>query len=507
MYNLMLVEDEPILLEGLYSHIDWESAGFSQVFCVSDGMEALRTIQREHVDIVISDIRMPGLDGLALCDRLHQKWPLTKVIFLSGYSEFDYARRAVEVSAYQYLLKPVKYEELKRIAMEALSALKNDLTAQKAQDEAKRIMNEAQNLMRERYLRDWLVLGLKDPLSGAEEAEQCGMRFPDCLCQLLLLRMDDRGNIMTSLLNQVTLETLARKLLAPMQDIVGLDIDGRYYLLLLRCDGEAENGLAGNLAPFQERVADAMDLDVSLFLHEPVRTGRLHAAYQRLSARAMLPDVRERMAIVEVNEQDDVLCGQVPDNTLSCDADSAMNLVRCQLERAHDRPGTMQSLYRSLLCLTLSEGLRRSLRMDALYRLLQSDNVERVKTREQCQDGCLEIVKLYFGSLEHAQQSGRHELMREVNRLVCGHAACATVSWVAQAMHYNPSYLSRIVKEESGLSLVEYITDHRMRIAKSLLSSGKSVTEAARLAGYDSVPYFTRQFKKTMGINPSQYKG
>ena len=507
MYNLMLVEDEPILLEGLYSHIDWESAGFSQVFCASDGMEALRVIEAEHVDIVISDIRMPGLDGLALCDRLHQKWPLTKVIFLSGYSEFDYARKAVEVSAYQYLLKPIKYEELKRIAMEALRALQNDLTARKAQDEARRIMAEAQNLMQERYLRDWLVLGLADPLSCPEEAEQCGVRFPECLCQLLLLRMDDRENSMPSLLDQVTLETLARKLLAPTQDVVGLDIDGRYYLLLFRFDSDAENSLSRNLAPFQERVADAMALDVSLFLHEQVRTQLLHAAYQRLSARAMLPDVRGRMAIVEVNEQDDVLCGQVPDNTLSSNADSAMNLVRRQLERAHDKPGILQSIYRSLLCLTLSEGLRRSLRMDTIYRLIQSDNVERVQTREQCLACCLEIVRLYFDSLEHAQQNGRHDLMRQVNRLVCEHAACATVSWVAQVMHYNPSYLSRIVKEESGLSMVDYITDHRMRIAKELLSSGKSVTESARMAGYESVPYFTRLFKRIMGINPSQYKG
>ena len=109
--QLLLVDDEPKILQGLINN-DWASVGIGQVFRAASGLEAVEVLKQQTVDIVVTDIRMPGMDGLQLCKHVHDHYPHTKCILLSGYGEFEYARRAMEHGTVGYLLKPVKDEDL-----------------------------------------------------------------------------------------------------------------------------------------------------------------------------------------------------------------------------------------------------------------------------------------------------------------------------------------------------------------------------------------------------------
>ena len=127
MYSLLLVDDELLILDGLFNNIDWEESGFSNVYRASSAEAALDIMNKYRIDVVVTDISMPGMDGIEMCRHIKESWPLCRVIFLSGYRDFDYARRAVEMGVYQYLVKPVRYEDIQQTVEGALAELELSL--------------------------------------------------------------------------------------------------------------------------------------------------------------------------------------------------------------------------------------------------------------------------------------------------------------------------------------------------------------------------------------------
>ncbi|MGV2794764.1 response regulator, partial [Clostridium perfringens] len=112
MIKVLIVDDEPKLREGLRTFIDWNEYGYTVVDTAANGNEALEKYQAHLPDLVIADIRMPGMDGLQLIQRLRQLDPMLHILILSGYADFDYAKKAITQRADGYLLKPVDEEEL-----------------------------------------------------------------------------------------------------------------------------------------------------------------------------------------------------------------------------------------------------------------------------------------------------------------------------------------------------------------------------------------------------------
>ena len=126
--NVLIVDDEPVIREGIKTFIPW-----SRLNCVfageaSDGMEAVEFIKRGKVDIVITDIRMPGMDGLELAEWVTENFPEIKVIILTGYSDFEYARKALRFNTVDYLLKPAGEEELTSVLKKTISEIQKDST-------------------------------------------------------------------------------------------------------------------------------------------------------------------------------------------------------------------------------------------------------------------------------------------------------------------------------------------------------------------------------------------
>lgn len=114
MYKVMLVDDEKIILDGISQMIDWTSLGTRLIGTASNGVEAYERIKELLPDIVVSDIRMPGMDGLELVAAVHRSHPGIRFVLLSGFGEFDYASRAMQYGVKHYLLKPTNEKKSPR---------------------------------------------------------------------------------------------------------------------------------------------------------------------------------------------------------------------------------------------------------------------------------------------------------------------------------------------------------------------------------------------------------
>lgn len=123
MYKVVIIDDEPIIVEGLSRSINWKDAQCQVVGMAYSGEEGLKLIRREKPDIIFSDIRMPYMDGLTMIAAIKSEFPNTQITILTGYRDFDYAQRAIKLGVTRFLLKPSKMDELE----EALRAMRQKL--------------------------------------------------------------------------------------------------------------------------------------------------------------------------------------------------------------------------------------------------------------------------------------------------------------------------------------------------------------------------------------------
>ena len=115
LYRIILVDDEEEVRKGIIRKIDWEALGFQVVGDAENGQDALEKIEQLEPDVVMTDIRMPYMDGLTLTSWIRQKYPSVKVLIFSGFDDFEYAQKAIKLNVTEYILKQVNVEELTRI--------------------------------------------------------------------------------------------------------------------------------------------------------------------------------------------------------------------------------------------------------------------------------------------------------------------------------------------------------------------------------------------------------
>lgn len=193
MYSLMLVDDELPILNGLYNNIAWEESGFSNVYKADSALLALEMASQHRIDVVVTDISMPEMDGLAMCERIRAIWPMCRIVLLTGFRDFEYARRAVDIGVYQYLVKPVRYEDLQSVVAGALEELQQDLEQTKLLDRAKEKLRELGSLMSDRCLNSWLIQGSITPETDEIEMREAGIDISaDMFGFSMILKWHDR---------------------------------------------------------------------------------------------------------------------------------------------------------------------------------------------------------------------------------------------------------------------------------------------------------------------------
>ena len=167
LYRIILVDDEEEVRKSIIRKIDWTAVGFAVVGDAENGEDALEKIENLEPDVVLTDIRMPYMDGLTLAERIRQKYPSMKIVIFSGYDDFEYAKQAIKLNVTEYILKPVNVEELTAILKRIKTNLDEEI-------EQKRNVN----LLRENYKRSLPILReqfLKDlisrPMDGGNGAD------------------------------------------------------------------------------------------------------------------------------------------------------------------------------------------------------------------------------------------------------------------------------------------------------------------------------------------------
>ena len=197
MYSVFAVDDEPIVLEGIRSKIDWEGSGFTFAGEATDGEIALSMIHEIKPDILVTDIKMPFMDGLQLAEAIKRTQPWIKIIILSGHDEFDYAKKAISIGIEEYLLKPFTPEELLASLNKAAAQIDKE---RKQLSDISRLRDELKSseaLIKKEFLNN-LVHGSEEMSTALQKSSELGLNLISRYYKVLISRINSRsGNTET----------------------------------------------------------------------------------------------------------------------------------------------------------------------------------------------------------------------------------------------------------------------------------------------------------------------
>jgi len=532
MLKVFLAEDEFIIREGIKNNIDWQAHGYE--FCgeASDGELAFPLIQKTRPDILITDIKMPFVDGLALSRLVKKELPETEIIILSGYEEFDYAKEAIQIGVARYLLKPINGETL---LQEIDSVAEIILGKQKE----KEIREKYQKEMEENSLRDQMDLfqhlvtgdcSMEELLSVADKLD---LKIMAPWYSIVLLKIQSMKHDYEEYSGSIVVvdERIAK--LAEPEHVLIFDraLEGRAFLFKADSEDELLAYQKEYLGDVKEVLSSYVNLRYFGGIGTPVNRLReipasfedaSHAfAHRYLVAESCILDSSLLMQEGAAEQEDFRISAVNPEQIdrakmqeflRTGDLDEVIYFVDEFFGKLDG--GAMKSRI-----------FRQYITMDAYFSIvdflkglgLQKDEIEApdqdssiLQDEKSAMDYIVRIMEKALVLREKKASSRYEDVVSEVIHYIEDNYAQEELSLNHLASHVNfsPNHLSMIFSQQTGQTLIRYLTDYRMNRAKELLRcSSKKSSVISMEVGYKDPHYFSYLFKKTQGMTPTQYRG
>ena len=530
MYKVFLVEDEIVIREGIKNKIDWTGNGYE--FCgeASDGELAYPMIQKCKPDIVITDIKMPFMDGLELSTLLRKEMPWIEIIILSGFAEFEYAQKAISLGVAQFLSKPINSEELLSEVDKVAKKLDRRREEEKLKEKYKREIEE-NYLNGKKDLFQHLVSGDKSTTALLAQAADYDINLSALWYNIVLFTM--WSNYHTEQEYSGTKENLRQIItnFCKEKEYILFDRDLEGYALLLKADSEeALNQLCQECILQLETILKEYT-NMSYFGGIGNSVNRLselpksfEQASHALARRYLLDD--NSFAVYDtrhVSEQETSLDISAI-NARQVDRGEILQYLK--MANPGEAPYFVEEYFNKLDKEALKSMLfRQYIAMDVYFctvDFLQGLGYEKsslpamdVGSRElQSVEGtidCLTNILQTAARLRMMAANNKYaDVVDEVITYIEEHYGEDELSLnqVASKVNLSPNHLSTIFSQKTGKTFIKFLTDYRMMKAKELLKcSNKRSSVIALEVGYRDSHYFSFLFKKTQGMTPTQFRG
>ena len=534
--KVFLVEDEMVIRRGIKNSIDWEKEGY--IFCgeASDGELAYPMIIKEKPDILITDIRMPFMDGLELCKLVKTELPNIKILILSGYDEFDYAKEAIRLGVTEYLLKPISSGKL----LEALNGVSESIRREKEdKDLVRKYMEEMrENTEHEKQkFFEQMIAGNLSMADALETGKKYEMNLSAGMYNLLLFRftLGKENRKSGELLGEA--EYAIEKLTERLEYVFEFQRGVEGWAFLLMADNEEQ---------MSERVKElSKDLEeimknystIAYFggIGQPVARLRELEESFREAERALA--ARFTMELNRIISVEDIRMAQNVDTLDDIEITSfgEIEKTRTMLEKflnngAEDEIDEFVDVYINELPEENLKSvlMRQYIIMDA-YIVMMSfcEKIEGIEGEMQAQSEELKNSMKTIQTLEEIKNYIRMLLKKiiGVRDTISGRRYSdiieiakdqirktymsdeISLNTIAAEVGMSPSYFSSIFSKEMGKTFVEYLTEIRMDRAKELLMcSSMKTLEIGYEVGYKDPHYFSYIFKKTQNCTPKEFR-
>ncbi len=532
MYSVFAVDDEPIVLEGIRSKIDWESQGFTFVGEASDGEIALSMIQELKPDILITDIKMPFMDGLELSAAVKRIQPWIKIIILSGHDEFDYAKKAISIGIEDYLLKPFTPDEL--ISSLSKTALQIDKERKQLSDisRLKEELKSSEMLKKKEFLNN-LVHG-SEPMSDVmQKSQDLGLNLISRFYKVLISRIQSRtGNSQ----NQQEACSLLNSYSAAWQQAECFFHHSNLLVCIFK--GSSRDELDESVFHAAEAIAHIATKNDDCAVLSAIGKTVEHLSQLSLS----YADAKHILEIENDGTQNRIISSEDLESDESSEEngtafDSALldlkendplvdrlkyasrndiaAIKEESLELIKKNPGQF-NVFASYLLVDLIfavsklveklGGNIKELKPEILQRKFVDEAVQNEENFSRNMEQLLSFALDYRDSKMTGKYGG---IILKAKRFIEENYADqnTTLTTVAEAVALSPNHFSTIFSQECKMTFIEYLTNVRIENAKRLLrETDMKGYDIAYDCGFSDPHYFSYIFKKNTGLSPREYK-
>ncbi len=533
MLRVFLVEDESVIREGLRDKIPWEQYGFQFVGEAADGEMALPLIRKLKPDVLITDIKMPFMDGLSLSAIVKEEFPRTRVIIISGYDDFEYARQAIVVGVDQYLLKPITRAALRNVLLELKEKIGKNVEQQDYQAQFQDEMQEFEQFPLRRFFEKTLdgKLSVKEIY---DEAGRLSLQITAPCYNLLIFSLLEKE----SQPSRENRERFMRKqdeifhyfLRRPQFILFRLNVNS--YGVLIKGERGQLEGIAESGLDHIRRLCVPEEAHMGWYVAvgEPVeRLSMLPQCYLRanhyFAYRYILPgthiltehtlasylsDSEEKgVSNVDFMQMDPEL---IRDFLAKGEENEITGFVESYLGNIGN--GIQSRMFRGYVFFNIRVAVITFLESIRVAKEQYQESIEGVM--EGTPDNEEDIYEYFVGMLRIAMRirdqinnyHGKKQFKKALD-YIDSHfdQEGLSLSLVAEQTGMSPNYLSTIFSQNMQKTFIEYVTEKRIEKAKKLLrQTDKAAGEIAKEVGYKDAHYFSFVFRKLQGCNPREYR-
>jgi two-component system response regulator YesN len=559
MNRLLIVDDEEIIVDGLYEIFRNLKDLDLDIYRAYSGEEAIDWLRRTRIDIVLTDIRMPGISGLELLAEIRKHWPQCRVIFLTGHAEFEYVYQAIQHNNVSYLLKNEDHDKVINAVRNAIDEIKKGIRIENLVQMAEEQMEMAHELLHKDYFMHLLREGTSKPAKIQFEKYNVPLR-PDLPVILLLGNIEDMPAEIPYLEKIQYLYSIrllfSRHLGAEIHSVFIIDEDYKFVMLFQPQElfakeqgvpsldgvfGNCITYLKGMLEVIQTSCRESLDISVNFSLcGEPCGweklSGKYYSLNQTLNFRigecieTLLVDNAFEDKLLNVNKKTDrahLAADDKLNETLrrQRSRDVLVQLLEAGLRndyfknlgkiidpiRRIDTKGNLLAkeayLIASLGITSYINRWKLSEKLPPQLDLNKLTDVDGHESWSSAADYLYSLSECLF-RLQNEEQKKRADIAVDyIQKYVRVHLGeDLSLVKLAELVYLNPSYLSRLFKQVKGSNLSDYIDNERIEAAMRMLEKETvKIHEVAKMTGYDSAASFTRFFRKMAGCSPLEY--
>lgn len=521
MYRVLIVDDEPEIRQGLRLKVNWDQLELQVAGEAANGIEALSMLEADDIDIVITDMNMPVMDGLSFLHSCREQYPALRLVVITGYEDFHYARAAVQNQARDYLLKPVTREELTMTLDKIRKELNNERASllQEANMRWKLTQNykemkehflvrlvkgeqEYESLMHDRIklfeLSDWGDRAVRFVTAGLRErraADPGSIRTPDQFrLPFELLCREHAESLPHSLLvfRDTNYPGLMHFILAEDGKAAESLIDGLRSGTSSHIGFEPTFGLSDQVVGFQLWKEGYLN---SLLAWNLSESGVQEAAHPSAGEGPLLADdkVKVLQRLLTRGEIDKF------QQAIEEELHNAYLLSRTHFVKIMFQLHLMLESAASALNIALETG-------DQLW--VRPELATRLDTPQKVSPFLMRLANRIDRQQKHRSEEADRSLISAVVKFIDdNYMYDLNLTMIAERFHYHPSYFSELFKAKTGKSFIRHVTEVRMTQAIRLLEGTElSLWDIAELTGFSNASYFSSKFKRLYGVSPSQYR-
>ena len=498
MYKLIIADDEPVISKMLEKVFDWAGMGFEIVKTFTDGESVLKFLENNDVDVVLSDIRMNDVSGIDIAKYVYENKPSVKMVLMSAYQEFEYAKKAIEYKVENYLVKPINPEELQ----EVFYFLRDQLDKDKNINDENSIEDQLEYIeaiLKRQFLTDCFFGTIKNKrvIDNQLEFLNIDIDTGEKVCKEVYIVINDYNSLIKKDSIYSVYDNLQRKFNSN-NDSADLYIVNfvRNYIHVLAAFREITDEKTGN------RILNDILEEKFLQIKE---TMNINLSVERISEFNNFFDVRFYNKNIDMIFNNELFMTYINE----CNREKAymyfMNIIDGIYINDIEGIKEYVNKWYDVILMDKAKG------KNSIFTFKSEElrkGIEEAKSREDINAQVSKMIDRLVSGIENHNEKYYNAIISDAIEYMRKNVQKQiTLEEVAKQVFLNPVYFSRLFKEKTGINFLEYHTRLKIEKAKELLKEHKyKIYEVGEMIGYSSNQHFRKLFKEYTGFTPIEYR-